>query len=208
MARLQTSHTLDPSIPTHRIVDAARGTDGRWYLLDETDATILVLDDMMQPLHKWGDGELIRPTSIVPDQSTSDFLVLDRGQQAVIRINSDGHTTDRITSDSIPGGLMNPTGLAVATNGELFLTDAGHHVVHRLAPDGTHLGSWGQRGSDHEEFWKPAGIVVDDQNRVIVLDHGNHRCQVFEPDGTWLMTFGAGRSYTPQNRPPASPDSD
>lgn len=201
MARLLSTRSLDPSIATHRVVDAVRARDGHWHLLDETDGIVLVLDEKMRPVRRWGEAELQRPVAILQDPATDELLVLDRGHGAVLRFDQAGRPAGRMMLDTLPGGISNPTGIAATGNGELFITDAGRHVVHRLAPDGSHVSTWGRKGSDHEEFWKPAGIVIDDRDRVFVLDHGNHRCQVFDTEGTWLMTFGAGRAYTPQNTP-------
>ena len=206
MARLQTSRTLAPSIPMHRIIDAERSVSGGWFLLDGTDGVIHVLDAKMEPVDRWGADLLVRPTAITLDPTTGHLLVLDRAASGIHRLDDSGMSVGMIDTRGVPGGLVHPTGLAVTRSGDILLTDAGTHTVHRLGSDGTHLASWGGKGALHEQFWKPAGIVVDDQDRVIVLDHGNHRCQMFDLDGTWLMTFGAGRAYTPSNRPPIDLD--
>jgi len=206
MARLQTSRSLSPAIPMHRITDAERTATGGWLLLEPADGMIHVLDADMEPVDRWGAELLVHPSAITLDPGTGHLLVLDRGTSSLHRLDTDGRPVAAISLDGLPGGLVQPTGLAVARNGDILVSDAGTHAVHRLAGDGTHLTSWGTRGIIHEEFWKPAGIVVDDEDRVIVLDHGNHRCQMFDLDGTWLMTFGAGRAYTPSNRPPLDPD--
>ncbi|MDG2199944.1 MAG: NHL repeat-containing protein [Phycisphaerales bacterium] len=206
MAKLQTSRTLDASIPMHRIVDAERSVSGNWFLLDGTDGVIHVLNANMEPVDRWGTDLLGHPTAITIDPTTGHLLVLDRDPSTLHQLDTNGSSVATIRLEGIPGGLVQPTGLAVAGSGDILLTDAGTHAVHRLGSDGTHLASWGTKGILHEQFWKPAGIVVDDQDRVIVLDHGNHRCQMFDLDGTWLMTFGAGRAYTPSNRPPLDSD--
>ena len=205
MARLQTSRRLDPSVPMHRIVDAEQTRSGSWLLLDGPGGVVHVLDSNMEPVDRWGEGLLRQPTAMTISSDTGDLLVLDGATARIHRMDGTGTLIETIEADAVPGGLMTPSGLASAGNGDILVSDAGTHMVHRLSPAGSHLNSWGGKGIGHEEFWKPVGIVVDDQDRVIVLDHGNHRCQMFELDGTWLMTFGAGRAYTPSNRPPLDP---
>ncbi|HJN79408.1 MAG TPA: hypothetical protein QF455_00905, partial [Phycisphaerales bacterium] len=100
--------------------------------------------------------------------------------------------------------LIDPVDFAVAGDKSLIVVDRGGHQVHRFAINGTPLNTWGERGSDHGQFWRPAAVVVDHHDRVIVLDHGNHRAQMFQPDGTWLMTFGTGRAWTKRPTPPAT----
>jgi len=201
MARLLTSRTLDASIPMHRIVDAERAQNGRWYLLDGSEGSIHVLDAQLQPVDRWVDVGLQEPVAIAHDSRRGDLLVLDRGSRGIHRLDESGRTAS-VTTIQSPRVLVRPNGMAVTRSGDLLISDGGGHGVHRFTEDGTHLASWGSKGSDHEEFWKPAGIVVDDRDRVIVLDHGNHRCQMFDLEGRWIMTFGAGRAYTPSNRPP------
>lgn len=205
MSRLQTSRRLAPSIPMHRIVDAEQTRSGSWLLLDGPGGVIHTLDSNMEPVDRWGEDVLEQPTAMTIAPGTGDLLVLDGATARIHRMDATGTAVGSIESDAVPGGLMNPSGLATSRNGDILVSDAGTHMVHRLSPDGSHLNSWGGKGIGHEEFWKPAGIVVDDRDRVIVLDHGNHRCQMFQLDGTWLMTFGAGRAYTPSNRPPLDP---
>lgn len=203
MARLLTSRTLDPSIPMHRIADAEHDGGDRWFLLDDTDGVIHVLDASMQPVDRWDEHGMQQPVAIVFDATTDRLLALDRDGGRIHRLDASGRPTGMI---ELPDDVVEPTGLAISSKGDLLVSDGGAHRVHRLSHDGEPLAAWGVKGSNHEEFWKPAGLVVDDRDRVIVLDHGNHRCQMFDLDGTWLMTFGAGRAYTPSNRPPRVPD--
>ena len=156
------------------------------------------LVDTWKSLDEFVDEPLL-PEAIIHDPTSDTMLILSR--RRIFRFNRNGSLTRLFELQD----MERPDSIAVGTDGSIYVTDTGKHSVTRFDGDGSRLARWGNRGMDHAQFWRPAGIVVDGDDRVFVLDHGNHRCQVFEPDGTWLMTFGAGRSYSPNNLPPDHP---
>jgi DNA-binding beta-propeller fold protein YncE len=80
-----------------------------------------------------------------------------------------------------------PTNLAVAPNGDLYVTDGyGNARVHRFAADGRLLASWGAPGGGPGEFRIPHGICILADSRVLVADRENDRIQVFDLDGAYL----------------------
>ena len=93
------------------------------------------------------------------------------------------------TLESIRGGppFNRPTNLAVAPDGDLYVTDGyGNCKVHRFRPDGTLVGSWGEPGTGPGQFYLPHGLHVAADGRVLVADRENDRIQVFSPDGQFL----------------------
>jgi DNA-binding beta-propeller fold protein YncE len=80
-----------------------------------------------------------------------------------------------------------PTGVAVAPNGDLFVTDGyGNARVHRFSAAGELILSWGEPGVGPGQFSCPHGVWIDSRGRVVVLDRDNHRIQVFDTQGTLL----------------------
>src|SRR4029077_8608430 len=80
-----------------------------------------------------------------------------------------------------------PTNLAVAPNGDLYVTDGyGNARVHRFAADGRLLASWGAPGGGPGELRIPHGICILADGRVLVADRENDRIQVFDLGGTYL----------------------
>jgi DNA-binding beta-propeller fold protein YncE len=80
-----------------------------------------------------------------------------------------------------------PTNLALGPSGDLYVTDGyGNARVHRFAPDGRLLQSWGQPGSGPGQFQVPHGIAVDAAGTVYVADRENSRIQLFTPEGDYL----------------------
>ena len=90
-----------------------------------------------------------------------------------------------------PDTFDRPTDVAVASNGDIFVTD-GHGTndrVVKFAKDGRFVKAWGQRGARPGEFNQPHTIALDSRGRVFVGDRSNSRIQVFDPDGTFIVEW-------------------
>jgi sugar lactone lactonase YvrE len=75
--------------------------------------------------------------------------------------------------------LNDPTGIAVDAQGRVYVADAGANKIHVFAPEGTLLGSWGERGQEAGQFEEPHGIVLDGQGAAYVADFFGQRVQKF-----------------------------
>ncbi|HEV2124991.1 MAG TPA: 6-bladed beta-propeller, partial [Chloroflexota bacterium] len=83
-----------------------------------------------------------------------------------------------------------PTNLAVAPNGDLYVTDGYDNArVHQFTATGEYVRSWGEPGTGPGEFNLPHGIAVDAQGQVLVADRENERIQFFSPDGAYLTEW-------------------
>jgi sugar lactone lactonase YvrE len=94
-----------------------------------------------------------------------------------------------------------PLGIAVATNGVIYVVDCGNHVIRAISPGGsvtTLCGStenWGsENGSEtNARFNGPVGLALDDQGNLFVADSNNHTIRRITPDGavsTWAGVPG------------------
>lgn len=94
-----------------------------------------------------------------------------------------------------------PTGIAVAKDGTLFVSDSGKKAVIKLDSTGKAVGSIGGAA----EFKNPAGIAVNDAlGRVYIADSYGHCVKVFSLGGEKLFQFGEnggknGNFHTPSN---------
>lgn len=80
-----------------------------------------------------------------------------------------------------------PTNLAVAPDGDLYVTDGyGNARVHRFTSAGALRASWGSPGGGPGEFRLPHGIAILADGRVLVADRENDRIQLFDLEGTYL----------------------
>jgi sugar lactone lactonase YvrE len=83
-----------------------------------------------------------------------------------------------------------PTDVAIAPNGELYVSDGyGNARVHRFTADGKLIQSWGEPGSGPGQFMLPHGIWVAADGRVFVADRENDRIQIFSPSGEFLAQW-------------------
>ncbi len=91
-------------------------------------------------------------------------------------------------------GQYNPTGVAVAPNGELYVGDGyGMHWVHHYSSKGEYLKSFGGPGTEPGKFNTPHGVWVDTRDatpQLLVADRANHRLQVFSLKGEYLAMIG------------------
>lgn len=90
-------------------------------------------------------------------------------------------------------GEYRPTAIAVAPEGEIFVTDGyGKNYIHKYTADGEYVKSFGGRGREPGKFTTPHGIGIDargDVPKVLVCDRENRRLQYFSMDGEFLSTF-------------------
>lgn len=84
----------------------------------------------------------------------------------------------------------NPTSVAVAPNGEIYIADGyGRNWIHQFRPDRTYVRSFGGPGSADGQFQTCHGVAVDTRGpepRLIVCDREGRRLQRFTLDGTFV----------------------
>ena len=84
------------------------------------------------------------------------------------------------------GFLRNPTGIAVAADGRIFVGDSAKRKVFVLHPESRSVKPFVK-----DMFGNPGGIAVDNNNgRVIVADVKNHVVGVYSLDGDMLFSIG------------------
>lgn len=145
-----------------------------------------------------GDMPFSAPRDIATAADGSLFLADSRNHRVVhldpqglflIAFGSYGNVVDGET----PGGRMNePWGVAVGTDGMVYVADTWNHRIQVFTPDGQFLRMWSNfdAGGVVDGFWGPRGIAVDQQNRVFVTDTGKQRVVVFDSQGNYLTQFG------------------
>lgn len=87
------------------------------------------------------------------------------------------------------GQFQYPTGLAVDSNGILFVADSYAHRLQRITPNGG-VSIIGGRGSGRAQFLSPQGVATDDEGSFYVVEQGNCRVQKFTHDGILSLVFG------------------
>src|SRR5262245_39560366 len=208
--------------PEWEMSGVATNADGtRVFAVRRTDPPVMELDAKTgRVLARWGEGLLVWPHSMYIDRDgfvwIADATVSSppaanaelklnnpmesarsagRGYQ-VLKFTPDGRLVLSLGTKGVPGGsrtMFNaPTGVAVARNGDIFVSD-GHggpdpRIV-KFSRDGKFISAWGKKGTGPGEFGEPHAIALNSQGRVLVADRTNGRIQVFEPDGRFVTEW-------------------
>jgi tripartite motif-containing protein 71 len=96
--------------------------------------------------------------------------------------------------------LGNPSHLAVAPDGNIWVADGDNDRFQIFAPDGILLEAWGTSGSGEGQIdFETVGLGGSDEGAIAfapdgtfyVADVGNHRIQKFGPDRDFLTAWGS-----------------
>nr|WP_290665587.1 6-bladed beta-propeller [Ardenticatena sp.] len=140
------------------------------------------------------DGQFFAPRSVETGPDGSVYV--GDGHQQIQRFTADGTFSSAWGSPgSGDGELLGPSGIAVSSDGTVYVVDTMNQRVQHFTADGTFLRKWGGAGRGDGEFFNPQGIDVAPSGEVYVSDFDN-RIQRFSQDGLFLGkfgTFGSGR---------------
>ncbi len=139
----------------------------------------------------WGEGVFTRPHAVTMGPDDTIYLT-DDGDHTVRKCTLDGTVLLTIGVPGAPAPLRSGlpfnrcTHVAVAQDGSLYISDGyGNSRIHKFSPDGKHLFSWGEPGTDPGQFNLPHNIGIDREGYLYVADRENHRVQVFDPKGAF-----------------------
>ncbi|QCI63087.1 peptidyl-alpha-hydroxyglycine alpha-amidating lyase family protein [Phreatobacter stygius] len=163
----------------------------RVYLFNRGDHPVVVLDRQGSLVDSWGQD--IFSNAHGAHIGADDCLYLtDNGDHTLRKFSLDGKLLLTIGEPKRPAPFMSGrpfcrcTHSALSPKGEIYVSDGyGNAAIHKFAPDGRHLLSWGQPGSGPGEFNLPHNICCDADGWVYVADRENHRVQVFDGNGRY-----------------------
>ena len=143
------------------------------------------------------------PSAVIRD-AQGNLYVSDKGNQLIRKITADGTVTTvagvPLTAGSLGGSASlsrfnNPNGLALDSQGNLWVADTSNYVLRKITPDGqvsTPVGLTGSAGTSDglgsvARFLAPVRLAIDAQDKIYVLD-GQH-IRTVTPDGQ-VSTLG------------------
>lgn len=154
-----------------------------------------------------GNARFLAPAGVAVD-SSGNIYVADSGNFTIRKITPAGVVTT-LAGTARAGGstnatgaaarFLNPSGIAVDANGNLYVTDTANHTIRKITSGGvvtTLAGSPGSAGTadgagSQARFSEPTGIAVDAAGNVYVADTGNHAIRKISPGGTVSTIAGA-----------------
>ena len=208
----------------------ATDADDHLYVVDSLADRVQRFTGEGDYLGGWGcsgstEGQFSRPWGVSMDRH-GDVYVVDWGNDRVQKFTPDGefvlnyggsNTRRRRAptwsagdlSGEFLGSLNHPVGVAIDSDGDVYVTDWGNHRVQIYEPDGsfitslygnaTEFSKWsrermdanpdwlkamrrvsGQRIEEMGRFLRPTGIIVDDRDRVIIAEAHHYRLQVYD----------------------------
>jgi hypothetical protein len=180
------------------------------FVFTRTPHPVIVFDREGRFLGSWGEGIFSRAHGITITPGDIVWCTDDK-DHTVRKFAADGKLLQTIgtpnqpsdtgyVTASGPGALLTitrgagpfnrPTRLAMAPNGELYVSDGyGNARVHRFTADGVLIQSWGEPGDAPGQFNLPHSVWVHRDGRVFVSDRENDRVQIFSPSGEFLAMW-------------------
>ena len=89
-----------------------------------------------------------------------------------------------------PGELIWPAGMALDSQGNVYVTDEWLNRVSIFDSQGNFQEMWGSEGTNEGKFRGPSGIAIDQKDDLYIVDSRNHRVQKFSKDGGFLAQWG------------------
>ena len=129
-------------------------------------------------------SDLIYPPVPAPD-TPPDEIGSTVGSETYVFVTKWG------TYGSGDGQFLGPSGIAVDSTGNVYVTDNQNNRIQKFSSDGTFLAKWGTYGSGDGQFQFPTDIAVDSSGNVYVIDEGNRRIQKFSSSGTFISKWGS-----------------
>jgi DNA-binding beta-propeller fold protein YncE len=167
------------------------------HIFNRGEHPMIVLDSQGNLVRSWGEGVFGNPhgVAIGPDDSV---YCIDNGHHVVRKFNPEGKLLLQIGIPNQPATPLSgdpfssPTHAAVdPRNGDLYISDGYDNArIHKYDPDGRHLFSWGESGTDEGQFSLPHNIHTDSDGMVYVADRENQRIQIFDPNGKFQEQWG------------------
>ncbi len=145
-----------------------------------------------------GAGHLQGPDGVAVGASGAVFVADNSGDRVLEYIpGSPGYPRTGVTvaggrgTGSGLGQLNGPTGVALDSKGDLFVSDSGNNRVleyvysaarHRYAPAGRVVAGTGVAGPGPSQLSSPTGLAIMATGNLVVADSGNNRVQEFSYD--------------------------
>jgi len=178
-----------------------------------TEPPILEFDPLGKLLTSFGGGMFAFPHGFTVDaqgniwasdankdetvlgMSAKDSNGVVRGHQ-VFKLSPTGKVLMTLGKEGVagsgPDNFDQPSGIAIAPNGDIFVTD-GHGKndrVVKFSKDGRFIKTWGHHGAGPGEFDQPHDISIGgSQGHVYVADRSNSRVQIFDQDGNFIAAW-------------------
>ncbi|MGB7603225.1 MAG: SMP-30/gluconolactonase/LRE family protein [Candidatus Sulfotelmatobacter sp.] len=179
-----------------RIIGLAMDDNDRLFVSDPGLSHILVFNAKHEAEDVITEG-LVRPGAMAIDTENRLLYVSDVDQDQVLVYDADslklkrkmgtGGQKHALTS---PGDFARPGGLAIDSDGNLYVADTLNDRIEIFDGDGKFIRTFGKAGDGPGYFARPKGVAIDSDGHIWVADGMQDRVQVFNQEAQLLISFG------------------
>ena len=176
---------------TFDVAGVGVNSNGEVYLFNRGPRPVIVLNRDGEFIRQWGDKQMFPNAHAVTIDAEDNVWLTDTFDHTVRKCDPHGKVLLTLGTSGKPSGGMSGLPFCRCTHaaihpqsGEIFVSDGyGNAKVHKYAPDGRLLYSWGEPGNRPGQFNLPHNICTDRDGFVYVADRENQRVQVFTSGG-------------------------
>ena len=170
----------------HYPCGVAVDASGLVYVSNDCNNRIEVLREDGTFIKQIGVGHLSHPWGVAIDKK--QVYVADNGNKRISIFTLKGQLIRTFgTPASGPGQLASPSSVAIAPNGDLYVTDFNKHRVQVYNSDCVY-----QRHFGEQQLKNPNGILITSDGHVLVADSANNRVVIFNTTGQIICSFQVG----------------
>ena len=162
---------------------------------------IFEFDEAGKLLHNFGGGLMVMPHGISIDADGNVWVTDIQGKEGkghqVFKFSPGGKVLMTLGTAGVagsgPNNLNQPTAIAFAPNGDMFIAQGhggeGGNQIAKFTKEGKFIKTWGKKGIAPGEFDLPHCLAFDSKGRLLVGDRNNNRIQVFDQEGNFIEQF-------------------
>jgi DNA-binding beta-propeller fold protein YncE len=180
--------------PSGIALDAA----GLVYVVDTSARRLVVYDALGLYLrHIDGGNDWVRPTAVAVSAAGDRIAVVDTAgveseRHRVLVYDAQGRRLQALGGrGSEPGRFNLPADAAIASDGTLWVLDAGNFRLQAFDAAGRFLRQFGSPGNGLGQLARPRGLAMGRDGLLYVGDALLCNVQVFQPDGQLLLALGS-----------------
>jgi len=187
------------------IAGVALDDDDRLFVADASLRHVLVFNPKHAQEAVFGAEVLVRPGGVAIDRENRFVYVADSGNDVVDVFDADNYKLLRQIGkpskkhdQTGPGTFALPEGVAVDSDGNVYVTDTFNDRVESFDADGEFISTFGKNGDGPAGFERPKCIAIDRDGHIWVVDAEQNRVKVFDRQGRLLIYFGGQGNYPGQ----------
>ena len=175
------------------VADVVVDAQDRVYVFNRGEHPMIIFEPDGSFVAAWGEDLFSRAHGVTVGPDGMLYCV-DDGDHSIRKCTPDGEVLMTIGTPDEPAPIHSgqpfnrPTKVAFdPKTDELYISDGyGNARVHKFSPDGKHLFSWGEYGTDPGQFNLVHSVCTDSNGKVYIADRESHRVQVFDEGGRYL----------------------